>query len=692
MKPRLFARTRWIALLVPLEMWSGSTSPLAVAGFVERAQESWYVDYDNGLRAIERSDWAAAVRHLQSAVAKNPRSSLTARTYGMRYIRYVPHFYLGVSHYNMGDSASALSAIGREKDAREILKSRELAHQLAVIDSAARGATGPAAVIAAANATQQERLQRALALGVAALQRGRHREAYVIFGSILAVDPRHAAARAYRDSTRARALAGELESIEVAARGTAGDTAAPAARSETAILESKGWELVRRARGLLERGIPDSALAKLDLALTLAADLPGVTQLVEEAKLYRAAAELEVRREAEMARQQQIVAAAPAKDAPRIAVVTPVNVEEETSGEIVAFQGTVIDRSGIARVEIEVNGRGTSAVALGQRTRGIVRKGEAGTQRDSLTGAQGSKGTIVNFYHEVALTEPLNGVVIRARNTSGVTTEVTRTVRRSSSKPKIWAAIIGVARYQQPGVPALRYTIADADGFARYLTDQLGVPREQIFTLYDTSATTPRIKSILGTELRRKAARGDLVLIYFAGHGAPETDAANRDGDGMEKYLLTIESTLDDLYGSALSMNAVGEVFDRIQAERIVLIADACYSGAAGGRTINAPRQGPVSDRFLDRVAGAGKRRVIMAASSANELSHERSDLGHGVFTFYFLEALRGKGDANTDGLITVDEAYRYVSLRVPEATGQLQHPVLKGEIAGDVVLGRVKP
>jgi len=60
------------------------------------------------------------------------------------------------------------------------------------------------------------------------------------------------------------------------------------------------------------------------------------------------------------------------------------------------------------------------------------------------------------------------------------------------------------------------------------------------------------------------------------------------------------------------------------------------------------------------------------------------------VFTYYLAEGLKGPADADSDGLITVDEAYRYVSERVPAATGQEQHPVKKGTVEGQLVIGIV--
>jgi uncharacterized caspase-like protein len=92
----------------------------------------------------------------------------------------------------------------------------------------------------------------------------------------------------------------------------------------------------------------------------------------------------------------------------------------------------------------------------------------------------------------------------------------------------------------------------------------------------------------------------------------------------------------------------------------------------------------------LERLS-QGKGRVILTASDANEVSAEKDELKHGAFTYYLLEGLRGKADLDGDGVIAVDELYRYVSMEVPKATGQNQHPIKKGQITGQIILGVVK-
>ena len=260
---------------------------------------------------------------------------------------------------------------------------------------------------------------------------------------------------------------------------------------------------------------------------------------------------------------------------------------------------------------------------------------------------------------------------------------------RLVDKGKIWAVVIGISQYQQ--VRPLKYADKDASAFHDYLLHQVGVPEEQMMYLLNEQATLFNLKRTLGTDLKRKAGPHDTVIIYYAGHGAPETDAMSPDGDGLEKYLIPHDADPQDLYATGLPMREVETIFRRLSAERVIFITDSCYSGATAGRTFStASRRATVSDKFLARLA-KGKGRVVLTASRAGEVSEERDDLQHGVFTFYLLQGLKGGADYNADGIITVDEAYSYVSTHVPQVTGQNQHPVKKGEFEGQLILGRIQ-
>jgi hypothetical protein len=55
------------------------------------------------------------------------------------------------------------------------------------------------------------------------------------------------------------------------------------------------------------------------------------------------------------------------------------------------------------------------------------------------------------------------------------------------------------------------------------------------------------------------------------------------------------------------------------------------------------------------------------------------------------LEGLKGKADIDGDRMISLEEAYRYVSVQVPRATGQEQHPAKKGSVEGSLIIGIVR-
>jgi len=295
----------------------------------------------------------------------------------------------------------------------------------------------------------------------------------------------------------------------------------------------------------------------------------------------------------------------------------------------------------------------------------------------------------IEFSERICLREGKNEITIIAEDNEGALSQKTVSVQLSKRMGELWAVIIGINKYRN--LPSLKYASNDAHEFYRYLVEVNRVPKENIWLVLDEEATLDKIRSVLGTRLRRSAGKEDMVIVYLAGHGAIESDSSSPDGDGLEKYILPHNADPKDLYSSALPMAEIARVFQRISSERLVFITDTCYSGATGGRTVPVPGvRTNISGAFLERIS-QGSGRVVLTASDANEVTVERDELRHGVFTYYLLEGLRGKADLDGDGVITVDEVYRYVSIKVPQATGQSQHPVRKGETKGEIILGVLK-
>jgi uncharacterized caspase-like protein len=260
-----------------------------------------------------------------------------------------------------------------------------------------------------------------------------------------------------------------------------------------------------------------------------------------------------------------------------------------------------------------------------------------------------------------------------------------------------YGVVIGIGKYKDEGIPALKYAKEDAIAIYNILTDPKygNFPKQNVKLLLDEQATLTEIKSAMGTFLARNAGEDDMVCIYFAGHGSPELDPTGKADDKLEKFIVPYDAKKDDLFGYGLSMDTVRKILDeRIESKRAIFFIDSCYSGEAGGRTFSRPdvvaRNVTISEKFLEQLSGEG--RIIITASKPDELSLETDELKHGIFTYYLTEGLKGKADRNEDGFVTVDELYSYVYEQVTRKARQLggkQHPLKKGTIIGEIPLTR---
>jgi len=356
-------------------------------------------------------------------------------------------------------------------------------------------------------------------------------------------------------------------------------------------------------------------------------------------------------------------------NAPPVIVIASPKDGSRVEANIIHLTGVAEDDKGLARLEMFMNNK----PIIRETHRGVRITGEGNQKR-------------INISERILLEKGENQIRIRAVDSDGLWSENRVTVHKLEIRRNIWAVVIGINAY--PNVRQLKFAVDDARMFYDHLVNDNRIPSENVTLLVDREATLTKLRSALGTHLKNKGGKEDMVIIFFAGHGATEKDVMSPDGDGLEKYLLPYDADPKDLYATALPMEEISRIFKRIRSERLVFFADSCYSGASGGRTIDITgMRASISDAFLDRIA-TGKGRVIMTASGANEVSAENDELKHGVFTYYLVEGLKGMADADEDGLITVEEVYRYVSDKVPQATGQEQHPVKKGTVEGRLILG----
>jgi len=229
----------------------------------------------------------------------------------------------------------------------------------------------------------------------------------------------------------------------------------------------------------------------------------------------------------------------------------------------------------------------------------------------------------------------------------------------------LYALVVGVSKYRSPRIKQLNRADKDARDFGEFLKTQNKLfRRSHITVLCNEDANRAGVIKYLSYELRR-AGKGDTVILFFSGHGADDSYLPG------EFFFLTHDSDPENLDGTAVKMNGLS-FLKRIDAERVVLIADACHAGGFSLYGTKAPRP---SWNALKRQFAQSSGKVMITSSRPEEVSVEKPGMANSVFTHYLLEGLKGKADKDQDGLVTAQEAYDYTYRLTKDETEGRQHP-----------------
>jgi hypothetical protein len=256
-----------------------------------------------------------------------------------------------------------------------------------------------------------------------------------------------------------------------------------------------------------------------------------------------------------------------------------------------------------------------------------------------------------------------------------------------------YALVVGISDYADPGIPDLRYAHRDAFAWRDFLLSAEGGAFQpaRVKCLVNEQATRVNIISSISGFLNA-AGPEDLVFVFFAGHGTPEQRKKTIP------YLLCYDSVPGKYAATAIEMTDLKKKLeDYVNSQRVILIADACHSaGTEGWQQGVRAASGDVAE-YWKKLASSEQGRSIVTASRVGELSREdeRWGGGHGVFTYYVLQALRGEADArgrtadrNGDGFVTLGEAFDWAQPKVLNDTQYTQHPYGGAYVDDSIPLG----
>jgi hypothetical protein len=247
----------------------------------------------------------------------------------------------------------------------------------------------------------------------------------------------------------------------------------------------------------------------------------------------------------------------------------------------------------------------------------------------------------------------------------------------SGFKGRRWAVVIGLSQYRDPRVPTLQYADADAKAFYEFLRSDLagmgGFAPENVRILLNQSATFREIRVAL-FDFLKGATEDDVVYIYFAGHGAPDADRPE------DLYLIPYDADAENLSGTGLPMADVYTAIKRLYARQVVVITDACHSAGVGGQTgTRNLAMNQINSAFVEQMQFSSGGSVVFTASEASQYSKEGPQWGggHGVFTYYMLNALKGAADEDGDHIVSLGEMMEWVRTQVRMDTRNAQIPTI---------------
>jgi hypothetical protein len=290
----------------------------------------------------------------------------------------------------------------------------------------------------------------------------------------------------------------------------------------------------------------------------------------------------------------------------------------------------------------------------------------------------------VGFDTTIMVGGDVTEIVVEATDANGNRTRLQVPVRRrEKGSPGVfsgrkYALIVGISKFSNNagGVSDLKYADADALALHKFLQTPAGgrFTPDNMLLLTNEQATLARLQQAMKGFVSQPAP-DDLILIFFASHG----DADPRARQNL--YFLTHDTDVDRMPETAFAMKDFKRMMDNnVRARRLVLLIDTCHSaGLTGsrGETSRGINTNNLVNLYTEKLLYREEGKAVITSSDVNESSQEapRWGGGHGVFTYFVLEGMRGMADLNVDRVVTVGELFRYVRQRVNTDTEGQQNP-----------------
>lgn len=353
---------------------------------------------------------------------------------------------------------------------------------------------------------------------------------------------------------------------------------------------------------------------------------------------------------------------------------TPETTQTQTTPQQMVQVDAQVDTTPVLTNQVQVQNNAAQAQIIALQEQVSQLQTQVNTTQTSINQTEQnntSQAQITTLQAQISQLQTENSNLLQQQSTNSATLP----------NLKIWAVIVGVAKYREPK-SRLNYCDDDAYKIYGFLKSPEGgaLPDEQITLLIDEDANGNNIKNAI-RNFTQKAGKNDAFLLYYSGHGSPN----NLLG---EDYSVNSSGTV--------SHSFINQNIANSKAKYTYCIIDACHSGnismksskSTGAKSI---AQLENSEPFYTALNQSKKGSVFILSSKGTETSLETGNKRQGIFSYYFINGLKGNADYNNDGIISVTEVFDYTQKNVVKYSKNRQNPIMTGEYSHTMPISIVR-
>ena len=261
--------------------------------------------------------------------------------------------------------------------------------------------------------------------------------------------------------------------------------------------------------------------------------------------------------------------------------------------------------------------------------------------------------------------------------------------------PKQHCLAIGINRVAtpEPGdasylvLPPLRWAGKDAVGFADAIRSHNMIQPTVTLLTDDDATQTLNLERVMAAIREASEAETETLVVYLTGHSFSYEDADYFCVSDTKLRRVNAKLQIEN----ALSVSEIIKTIGQSNARKKILIMDGDRNSL--GTASSTKIQPDILNAF-----SAGEPTLAMVMSCLpDQISLEVEDLGHGLFSHFLIEGLRGACDydqGNRDGEVSLQELFHYAARRTTsyalKKCGRQQSPYIQISGAENIVLSEL--